>query len=62
MASVFCGLPNTSFRQSVAITEVMSRHVVTIGAIILVVCGFLPKIGFRRVLNAERSYRDCLSM
>ena len=26
-------------------TGVMSRHVVTIGAIVLVVCGLIPKIG-----------------
>ena len=48
VASVFGGLPNTSFSQNVGIvgmTGIMSRHVVTIGAIILVVCGFLPKIG-----------------
>lgn len=48
VASVFGGLPNTSFSQNVGIvgmTGLMSRHVVTIGAVILVVCGFLPKIG-----------------
>ena len=47
MASVFGGLPNTSFSQNVGIvgmTGIMSRQVVVIGAIILVVCGFLPKI------------------
>ncbi len=48
VASVFGGLPNTSFSQNVGIvgmTGIVSRHVVTIGAVILVVCGFLPKIG-----------------
>ena len=44
VASVFGGLPNTSFSQNVGMTGIMSRHVVTIGAIILVVGGFLPKI------------------
>ncbi len=48
VAGVFGGLPNTSFSQNVGIvgmTGVMSRHVVTIGGIILIVCGLLPKIG-----------------
>lgn len=48
VAGVFGGLPNTSFSQNVGIvgmTGIMSRHVVTIGAIILIVCGLLPKIG-----------------
>lgn len=48
VASVFGGLPNTSFSQNVGIvgmTGVMSRHVVTIGAIFLIICGLLPKIG-----------------
>ena len=48
VAAVFGGLPNTSFSQNVGIvgmTGIMSRHVVTIGALILVVCGLLPKIG-----------------
>nr|WP_226573698.1 nucleobase:cation symporter-2 family protein [Acuticoccus sediminis] len=48
IAGVFGALPNTSFSQNVgliAITGVMSRHVVTIGAIFLIVCGFVPKIG-----------------
>ena len=41
-------LPNTSFSQNVglvAMTGVMSRHVVTIGAIFLIVCGLIPKVG-----------------
>ena len=48
VAGVFGGLPNTSFSQNVGIvgmTGIMSRHVVTIGAIVLVVCGLIPKIG-----------------
>ena len=48
IAGVFGGLPNTSFSQNVgliAMTGVMSRHVVTIGAIFLIVCGLIPKIG-----------------
>ncbi len=47
-SSLFGGLPNTSFSQNVgliAITGVMSRHVATIGAVFLVVCGFIPKVG-----------------
>ena len=48
VAGVFGGLPNTSFSQNVgliAMTGVMSRHVVTIGAIFLVICGLIPKVG-----------------
>lgn len=48
VAGVFGALPNTSFSQNVgliAMTGVMSRHVVTIGAIFLIACGFVPKIG-----------------
>tara|TARA_R110002096_G_scaffold22830_24_gene73219 strand:+ start:254 stop:1615 length:1362 start_codon:yes stop_codon:yes gene_type:complete len=48
IAGVFGGLPNTSFSQNVgliAMTGVMSRHVVTIGAIFLIIAGFIPKIG-----------------
>lgn len=48
VAGVFGSLPNTSFSQNVgliAMTGVMSRHVVTIGALFLIVCGFIPKIG-----------------
>ena len=47
-AGIFGGLPNTSFSQNVgliAMTGVMSRHVVTIGAIFLIVCGLIPKVG-----------------
>ncbi|MCA0921374.1 uracil-xanthine permease family protein [Pseudooceanicola nanhaiensis] len=48
VAGVFGGLPNTSFSQNVGLismTGVMSRHVVTIGAIFLIVCGLVPKFG-----------------
>ena len=48
IAGVFGSLPNTSFSQNVglvAMTGVMSRHVVTIGAIFLIACGLIPKVG-----------------
>jgi xanthine permease len=48
IAGVFGGLPNTSFSQNVGLismTGVMSRHVVTIGAIFLILCGVIPKFG-----------------
>ncbi|SFI50692.1 nucleobase:cation symporter-2 family protein [Jannaschia pohangensis] len=48
VAGVFGGFPNTSFSQNVgliAMTGVMSRHVVTIGAIFLIICGLVPKVG-----------------
>ncbi len=48
VAGVFGGLPNTSFSQNVgliAMTRMMSRHVVTIGALFLIVAGFIPKVG-----------------
>ncbi|MFZ5964410.1 uracil-xanthine permease family protein [Thalassococcus sp. BH17M4-6] len=48
IAGIFGGLPNTSFSQNVGLismTGVMSRHVVTIGAIFLILCGLVPKIG-----------------
>ncbi len=48
LAGVFGGLPNTSFSQNVgliAMTGMMSRHVVTIGAIFLIICGLVPKVG-----------------
>ncbi len=47
-SSVFGGLPNTSFSQNVgliAMTGVMSRHVASLGAVLLLVCGFIPKVG-----------------
>ena len=48
VAGLFGGLPNTSFSQNVgliAMTGVMSRHVVTIGAIFLIAAGLIPKVG-----------------
>ncbi|PZX12255.1 NCS2 family nucleobase:cation symporter-2 [Palleronia aestuarii] len=48
VAGIFGGFPNTSFSQNVgliAMTGVMSRHVVTIGAIFLILCGLVPKVG-----------------
>ena len=48
IGGVFGGLPNTSFSQNVgliAMTGVMSRHVVTIGAVFLIIAGMIPKIG-----------------
>ncbi|CAN5609479.1 nucleobase:cation symporter-2 family protein [soil metagenome] len=48
LAGLFGAMPNTSFSQNVgliAITGVMSRHIVTIGAVFLVLCGLAPKIG-----------------
>jgi xanthine permease len=48
IAGVFGSLPNTSFSQNVgliAMTGVMSRTVVTIGAIFLIICGLIPKVG-----------------
>lgn len=48
IAGIFGGLPNTSFSQNVGLismTGVMSRHVVTIGALFLIAGGLVPKIG-----------------
>ncbi|AXX97110.1 uracil-xanthine permease family protein [Profundibacter amoris] len=48
IAGVFGALPNTSFSQNVgliAMTGIMSRHVVTIGAIFLIIAGLIPKVG-----------------
>lgn len=48
VSGLFGALPNTSFSQNVgliAMTGVMSRGVVTIGAIFLIICGLVPKIG-----------------
>lgn len=48
LSAVFGAMPNTTFSQNVgliAITGMMSRHVVTLGAVFLVVCGLVPKIG-----------------
>lgn len=47
LAALFSALPNTSFSQNVglvAFTGVMSRFVVTIGALFLVASGFVPKL------------------
>ncbi len=48
VAGVFGGLPNTSFSQNVglvSLTGVMSRSVVTLGAVFLIICGLVPKVG-----------------
>lgn len=48
LAAVFGAMPNTTFSQNVgliAITGMMSRHVVTIGAVFLILCGLAPKVG-----------------
>ena len=48
ISAFFGALPNTSFSQNVgliAMTGVMSRHVVTIGALFLILCGLLPVVG-----------------
>ncbi|WP_370303768.1 uracil-xanthine permease family protein [Pseudooceanicola sp.] len=48
IAGCFGALPNTSFSQNVgliAMTGVMSRHVVTLGALFLILCGLVPKVG-----------------
>ncbi len=47
-SGLFGALPNTSFSQNVgliAMTGVMSRHVVTIGAVFLIIAGLFPKVG-----------------
>ena len=48
IAGIFGGLPNTSFSQNVgliAMTWFMSRKVVAIGAVVLILCGLIPKVG-----------------
>lgn len=48
LSGLFGALPNTSFSQNVgliAMTGVMSRHVVTIGALFLIAAGLVPKVG-----------------
>ena len=48
IAGLFGGLPNTSFSQNVGLismTGVMSRSVVTLGALFLLACGLIPKVG-----------------
>ena len=47
VVALFGGLPNTSYSQNVGLvsfTRVMSRHVVTVGAVFLLLCGFIPKL------------------
>lgn len=47
-AGLFGGLPNTSFSQNVGLismTGIMSRHVVTCGALFLILAGLVPKVG-----------------
>lgn len=48
ISGVFGALPNTSFSQNVGLismTGLMSRHVVTLGALFLIICGLVPKVG-----------------
>ncbi len=48
VAGLFGALPNTSYSQNaglVALTGVMSRHVVSVGALFLIAAGLIPKIG-----------------
>ena len=48
IAGVFGSLPNTSFSQNVglvAMIDVISHHVVTFGAIFLILAEFVPKVG-----------------
>ncbi|MEE9320295.1 MAG: nucleobase:cation symporter-2 family protein [Granulosicoccus sp.] len=48
ISGLFGALPNTSFSQNVGLismTGIMSRHVVTIGALFLIACGLVPKVG-----------------
>lgn len=47
VVALFGGLPNTSYSQNVGLvsfTRVMSRHVVTVGAVFLLLCGLVPKL------------------
>ena len=47
-AAVFNALPNTSFSQNVGIislTKIMSRYVVSIGAVFLIIAALFPKLG-----------------
>jgi xanthine permease len=48
LAAVFGAFPNTSFAQNIGVvtfTGIMSRFVVAIGGVILILLGFIPKIG-----------------
>ena len=47
VVALFGGLPNTSYSQNVGLvsfTRMMSRHVVTVGAVFLILCGLIPKL------------------
>jgi len=47
-AALFGVLPNTSFSQNVglvAMTKVVNRFALTIGAVFLIICGLFPKVG-----------------
>jgi NCS2 family nucleobase:cation symporter-2 len=47
IVALFGGLPNTSYSQNVGLisyTKVMSRHVVSIGAVFLILFGLMPKL------------------
>ena len=47
VVALFGGLPNTSYSQNVGLvsfTKVMSRYVVTVGAVFLILCGLVPKL------------------
>jgi len=53
IAALGNAMPNTSYSQNVGVisyTGVMSRHVVTIGAVILIISGLVPKFG--AIINA----------
>lgn len=48
LGSLLGSMPNTSYSQNVGVislTGIMSRHVVTIGAVVLILAAFVPKIG-----------------
>ncbi|MCZ4280264.1 nucleobase:cation symporter-2 family protein [Kiloniella laminariae] len=48
LGALFGAMPNTSYSQNVglvALTGVMSRHVVTCGAVFLIIAGLFPKLG-----------------
>ncbi|MCH4170737.1 MAG: purine permease [Lactobacillus sp.] len=47
-AAVFGSMPNTAFGQNVGIvsmTKVINKYCIALGAAVLVICGFLPKLG-----------------
>lgn len=48
VASLFGSMPNTAFGQNIGIvsmTKVVNRWCIALGASVLVICGFLPKLG-----------------